>query len=288
MPDSGQSLDERTIDQLIESTTQLAIQRKEKPLPPSEHVTTLVENMREVLFPGSVGLLDQPYERNVKSLVKKVSDGLTTMIHTAQSHESPSATPQDSRDIALHVLRSLEEIRALLRKDLQAALLGDPAALNEDNVLLSYPGFKAITIQRIAHLLHQQHVPLLPRQMTEYAHRETGIDIHPGAAIGEGFFIDHGTGVVIGETTIIGNNVRLYQGVTLGASTDPVKAGRTQRHPTLKDNVTCFAGSGVFGPITIHENVTIGAGAEVYEDVLKNSIVQSPKTALTVREKKKK
>lgn len=244
--------------------------------------------MREVLFPGSTGLLREPYQAGVEALVKEMSLALSNMIHISQRHAHAETAMQNSRDIALHVLESLIDLRNILRADLQAALAGDPAALTEDNVILSYPGFRAITIQRIAHLIHQSKVLLLPRQMTEYAHRETGIDIHPGATIGAGFFIDHGTGVVIGETAILGNNVRLYQGVTLGASTDPVKAGLTQRHPTLEDNVTCFAGSGVFGPVTIHENVTIGAGAEVFTDVPKNSIVLSPKAELNVREKKSK
>lgn len=157
-------------------------------------------------------------------------------------------------------LRQLPAIRAALRLDLQAFLDGDPAATGPEEVLFSYPGFFAILVQRLAHGLYRMGVPMLPRMMTELAHSRTGIDIHPGAVLGPSFFIDHGTGVVIGESTVIGAGVRLYQGVTLGALSTrnaPALRGK-KRHPTLEDGVTVYAGASILGGDTV-----IGAGAVI-------------------------
>jgi serine O-acetyltransferase len=152
-------------------------------------------------------------------------------------------------------LRKLPELRTILAKDIRAALEGDPAAKGYDEIIFSYPGIRAITIYRIAHELHRLNIPLMPRIMTEYAHSHTGIDIHPGARIGESFFIDHGTGVVIGETCIIGNRVRIYQGVTLGAislSKAEVKKLRFQkRHPSIEDDVIIYANATILGGDTV-------------------------------------
>jgi serine O-acetyltransferase len=163
---------------------------------------------------------------------------------------------------AIRFMRGLPELRATLALDVRAAYQGDPAAKSYDEIIFSYPGLFAVTVYRLAHQLWQQEVPLLPRIMTEYAHSETGIDIHPGARIGQSFFIDHGTGVVIGETTEIGNRVRLYQGVTLGALSLPreeVDALRTQkRHPTVEDDVIIYSGATILGGDTV-----IGARAVI-------------------------
>jgi serine O-acetyltransferase len=163
---------------------------------------------------------------------------------------------------AINFLRELPQIKKTLTTDVQAAYDGDPAAKNVDEVIISYPGVFAITIHRVAHRLWQQNVPLLPRMMSEHAHSITGIDIHPGATIGESFFIDHGTGVVIGETTEIGDQVRIYQGVTLGALSlpkDQVEQLRQEkRHPTIEDDVTIYAGATILGGETV-----IGRGSVI-------------------------
>ena len=160
-------------------------------------------------------------------------------------------------------LARIRDLRRRLSLDVQAAYDGDPAAKSFDEIISSYPGFHAITIYRLAHELHQLEVPLIPRMMTEYAHSITGIDIHPGAQIGNSFFIDHGTGVVVGETTIIGNNVKLYQGVTLGALSFPKDEDgnvirNTRRHPTIEDDVVIYSGATILGGQTI-----IGCGSVV-------------------------
>ena len=167
-------------------------------------------------------------------------------------------------------------IREYIETDLLATLDGDPAAANFDEVILAYPGLMAITVYRIAHELYQLKVPILPRLMTEYAHSQTGIDIHPGATIGKYFFIDHGTGIVVGETSIIGNNVKIYQGVTIGAlsTRGGQKLSGTKRHPTICDNVTIYANASILGGKTvIGENTVIGGNSFITSSVEPNSKV---------------
>ena len=186
---------------------------------------------------------------------------------------------QDCRSIAGGFALRLDSVVDMLRLDLRAALDGDPAATCEGEILLCYPGFYAVTVYRVAHLLHELGAPLLPRLLTEYAHRQTGIDIHPGASIGKSFFIDHGTGVVIGETAEVGDCVKLYQGVTLGAkSIRTDRTGRAERggkrHPTVKDRVVIYAGATVLGGDTvIGEGAVIGAGVFVTSSVPPDSTV---------------
>jgi serine O-acetyltransferase len=158
------------------------------------------------------------------------------------------------------LLGALPQIRSQLKLDVQAALDGDPAAASEAEVIVAYPGLAALVAHRIAHFLYERDVPLLPRIMSEYIHHQTGIDIHPGASIGESFFIDHGTGVVIGETAIIGNNVKIYQGVTLGALSVKKTLARQRRHPTIEDNVTIYAGATILGGDTVigHDSIIGG------------------------------
>jgi len=157
--------------------------------------------------------------------------------------------------VALDFLEAVPSLRKILATDVAAVYEGDPAAKSYDEIIFSYPGIFAITVYRVAHVLHKFDVPLLPRIMTEHAHSVTGIDIHPGAEIGENFVIDHGTGVVIGETTIVGNNVRIYQGVTLGALSLPMDAGERlrgkKRHPTIEDDVIIYSGATILGGDTI-------------------------------------
>lgn len=168
-----------------------------------------------------------------------------------------------SDKLTFELLAALPELRDILRSDVEAAYNGDPAARCYDEIILSYPGLKAIAIQRLAHVLFCAEVPLIPRMMTEYAHSETGIDIHPGATLGRGIFIDHGTGVVIGETAELGNDVKVYQGVTLGALSFPKDAcgmiiKGAKRHPTIEDGVTIYAGATILGAVVIGKNSVIG------------------------------
>ena len=165
-----------------------------------------------------------------------------------------------AQDITIAFLKKVPQIREYLETDLEAFFDGDPAAANKDEIILSYPGMLAITVYRMAHELFILSVPLIPRTMTEYAHSVTGIDIHPGASIGKYFFIDHGTGIVVGETTIIGEHVKVYQGVTLGAlsTSGGQKLKSTKRHPTIEDEVTIYSGASILGGETI-----IGKGAVI-------------------------
>jgi serine O-acetyltransferase len=180
--------------------------------------------------------------------------------------------PEMAEGATKHLLDKLSEIRETMKLDVIAALEGDPAARNLDEIVLSYPGIKAITIQRIAHELYLKNVPLIPRMMGEYAHRMTGIDIHPGAKLGKSIFIDHGTGVVIGETSVIGDNVKIYQGVTLGALSFPKDAcGKiikgAKRHPTIEDDVTIYSGATILGNIIIGKGSLIGGNVWLTESV---------------------
>ena len=175
-------------------------------------------------------------------------------------------------ELAMALLNKLPAIREVMKLDVEAAFNGDPAAKNYDEIILSYPGLKAIAIQRLAHELYEAKVPLIPRMMTEFAHSETGIDIHPGARIGKGVFIDHGTGVVVGETAVIGDNVRIYQGVTLGAVNFPKNACGVlikglRRHPTIGSNVTIYSGASVLGDVVIGDNSVIGGNVWLTESL---------------------
>jgi len=189
--------------------------------------------------------------------------------------------PEDGPDAAalvVHFVSRLVALREKLSKDVEAAYAGDPAAAGYDEIVLSYPSIRALAVHRIAHELYGQGVPLLPRIMSEYAHDRTGIDIHPGATIGEHFFIDHGTGVVIGETAVIGNRVRLYQGVTIGAASlrDASQLRGRKRHPTIEDDVTVYAGATILGGETvIGQGSVIGGSVFLTESVPPGSRVMA-------------
>ena len=181
-----------------------------------------------------------------------------------------------AQEITIKFLRRIPDIRALLDTDLEAFFDGDPAAENRDEIILCYPGFYAITVYRLAHELYRMEVPMLPRIMTEYAHTQTGIDINPGATIGRYFFIDHGTGIVIGETTMIGEHVKIYQGVTLGALS--TRGGRRlqnkKRHPTIEDNVTIYSGASILGGETvIGKNSIIGGNVFITDSIAEDTRV---------------
>ncbi len=192
-----------------------------------------------------------------------------------------------ARRISRGLFRELPSLRRLLFQDVQAHFTGDPAAKSLDEIILAYPGMLAISVHRIAHFLWRKKVPLLPRIMSEYAHARTGIDIHPGARIGRHFMIDHGTGVVIGETTVIGDHVRIYQGVTLGALTVPADAGKfrdAKRHPTIRDRVTIYAGATILGGKTvIGEGATIGGNVWLTRSVPPGATVFGAPPAPAIR-----
>ena len=185
-----------------------------------------------------------------------------------------------SREKIMIFMEKIPLIREYLNTDIEAAYLGDPAAYSKEEIIFSYPGLYAIFVNRIAHQLYKLDIPVIPRIMTEYAHGLTGIDIHPGAAIGKYFFIDHGTGVVIGETTIIGDNVKIYQGVTLGAlsTNGGQKLKNIKRHPTLGNNVTVYSGTSILGgDIVIGNNVVIGGNCFIISSVSEGSkVVMKP------------
>jgi serine O-acetyltransferase len=235
------------------------------PLPGS--IVDLVEKTRQILFPAYLGHNDPP-DRDLKKTIAKELEALYTLASEQISSSFNLEGRSNGRSHLIHreqaagkaaaFLQSLPHTHSLLLKDIQAAFEGDPAAKSFTEIVVCYPGFLAITVYRLAHTLHGLGIPLLPRRMTEYAHSLTGIDIHPGARIGEFFFIDHGTGVVIGETTVIGDRVRIYQGVTLGALSLPRDAGslyrNKKRHPTIEDDVIVYANTTILGGDT-----TIGA-----------------------------
>jgi len=227
-------------------------------LPSRQRIIDIWQMLRTILFPGYYEreqvdetslpyLIGQRVARARKSLADEINKGMCYSCEERGICNNLPECAEKARAIADDLLGALPEIRARLHLDIQAALEGDPAAKSEAEVIMAYPGMAAITAHRIAHFLYQREVPLLPRIMNEYIHHQTGIDIHPGASIGGSFFIDHGTGVVIGETTIIGDLVKIYQGVTLGALSVKKSMAKEKRHPTIGDNVTIYAGATILG-----------------------------------------
>lgn len=242
----------------------------ETPLPSENKIIGILDRLRAVLFPGFFGK-EYVGRGNARyyagELIYEVHELLTEEIFKAWQcsgeMDSEEGCFERVEQTTMEFLRSIPRLRGLLALDAQAAYDGDPAAKSVDEVIFSYPGMMAVTVHRIAHRLYRLGVPLIPRIMSEYAHRSTGIDIHPGARIGERFFIDHGTGVVIGETTEIGNRVTLYQGVTLGALSFKEGADamrHKKRHPTIEDNVVIYAGATILGGETVvgHDSVIGG------------------------------
>ncbi|MBR3342284.1 MAG: serine acetyltransferase [Clostridiales bacterium] len=253
--------------------------------PDKEEVRELVEHFFRIIYPGY--FRDRTYKiYNPKNsfavTIEDVFYHLKKQVYRAldysQSEDklSDEERENESYRITAEFFRKIPAIRENIETDLIATLDGDPAAANFDEVILSYPGLMAITVYRIAHELYLLNVPILPRLMTEYAHSETGIDIHPGATIGKYFFIDHGTGIVVGETSIIGNNVKIYQGVTIGAlsTRGGQKLSGKKRHPTICDNVTIYANASILGGNTvIGENTVIGGNSFITSSVEPNSKV---------------
>lgn len=272
----------------------------DRDLPQSDNVVAVLGELLELLFPGYSGLHrfdrgNMPFSTGDRlhkvylELSRQIARAFCYRCRTRrQANEAcqcdSAACMTDAKKYSENFLGKLPALRELLLLDCQAALDGDPATRSKDEIILSYPGFKAIAVNRIAHELYTAGVPLIPRIMSEYAHTVTGIDINPGATIGKSFFIDHGTGTVIGETAILGDNVKLYQGVTLGALSFP-KDGcghiikGTKRHPNLEDNVTVYAGATILGDITIAHHSTIGGNVWLTESVTTpySRVLYSPK-----------
>ena len=250
--------------------------------PSKRAVGQICEDLLQLLFPGfhdedaihHDSLLDLTNER-MGRVVARLEDQVRKSVRIGDPKRPTGRTPP----IMQKFCKSLPGVREVLRTDIQAAFDGDPAALGHDEIILSYPFIEAIAIQRLAHRLHRFGAPLIPRMMTEWAHGRTGIDIHPGAVIGTHFFIDHGTGVVVGETCRIGSHVKLYHGVTLGARSfvkdeegHIVKGGK--RHPDVEDNVTIYPNSTILGGKTvIGRNSTIGANVFLLRSVPQDSLV---------------
>jgi serine O-acetyltransferase len=262
-----------------------------KPLPSREAIVEILADFMDILYPNFTrrqNLHMGNVEYHVGDLIDGLHDKLTQQFTRALRHEddchAPSGGTVDLESLAqqraIEFLKRLPDVRYVLQLDVESAFLGDPAAKSHHEIIFCYPGLEAVSVYRLAHEMLLLGIPLIPRMMTEHAHSKTGIDIHPGARIGPGFFIDHGTGVVIGETCDIGRNVKLYQGVTLGALSFPRDAAGNiirgmKRHPTLEDDVVVYANATILGGDTvvghhavIGSNVWLTQGVDPYTVVL--------------------
>lgn len=278
----------REIAQCYSSEESFAI-KTGKHLPNRGAIIGVIKELRRVMFPGYFGtenITDTAPEYFIGNTLTEVYEVLRQQIETAliywnEENKSEAEITAQAVEICDYFFGRLPSIQKQLLKDVQAGFDGDPAAKSKEEIIFSYPGLYAIFIYRIAHELYIKNVPFIPRIMTEHAHSRTGIDINSGATIGEYFFIDHGTGVVIGETTWIGNHVKLYQGVTLGALS--TRSGQqlagVKRHPTIKDNVTIYSGATILGGETvIGEESVIAGGSFITNSVPPRTkvIVKSP------------
>ena len=294
--DKGQSWG---IDHLVSELRSLRLQslesrqRRHQPpkLPSRTELTVIIDNLKAVLFPNRLGLpglseesvdyfVGHTLDKSLNQLHKQLVLELNFAAEQQQLNiDAVSEAAQLTRQFAAH----LPEIRRLIDSDIQAAYEGDPAARSPDEVLVCYPGIVAVIHHRLAHVLYQLGTPLVARMIAEIAHSNTGIDIHPGAQIADSFFIDHGTGVVIGETAIIGRNVRLYQAVTLGAKRfdkddNGMLVKGNARHPIVEDNVVIYAGATILGRITIGQGSTIGGNVWLTHSVPENSHISQAQT----------
>ena len=253
--------------------------------PDKKVITDILVKLQEIIFPGffkpdtyktytvksTVSMLVEDVLYNLKKEI-----AITLKYNPVFADSTECEVEGESQRIAIEFLKRIPKVREYIETDVSAAFDGDPAAYNREEIVVTYPGFYAIMVNRIAHELHLLGVPLIPRIMTEHAHSLTGIDIHPGATIGKYFFIDHGTGIVIGETTVIGDNVKIYQGVTLGALS--TRGGQmlknVKRHPTIEDNVTIYSGATILGGETvIGKDVVIGGNSFITSSVLEGTKV---------------
>ncbi|MGF1679024.1 MAG: serine O-acetyltransferase EpsC [Candidatus Methylacidiphilales bacterium] len=267
-------------------------------LPSKQNVSEICRTLLRLLFPGFYqsedgtnrfleDLTREKLQWVCRNLGREISKSLAfSPDNTPGVAPSAEDAEEKAREIVCGFVHHLPVIRRLLKTDVAAAYAGDPAAQNFEEIILAYPGLEAIAIQRMAHWLYQNQIPFIPRMMTEWAHARTGIDIHPGARIGEYFFIDHGTGVVIGESCIIGNEVKIYHGVTLGArsTTDVAALRRKKRHPTIEDRVTIYPGATILGGETIiGTGSTINGNVFLSESVPPHSRVAHEKHGLVIK-----
>jgi len=266
-------------------------------LPSQESVNEIARECMHLLFPGyfeESRLTKKNVPKLVDSLLARFGSQLEVEIEKCLRFSRDPHPAARARTVAIDALGRLPELRKAIRTDVEAAYLGDPAARSYEEIILAYPCVLGISLQRFAHVLYGLGVPLLPRMITEFAHERTGMDIHPGAQIGTHFFVDHGTGVVIGETATIGSHVKLYQGVTLGAKSfetdnqgNPVKG--VKRHPDIGDNVTIYAQATILGGDTsIGANSVIGGNVWLLDSVPANSIAYFKSDDLVIRPRQKK
>ncbi len=241
-------------------------------IPAKENIVTLTEDIQVLLFPGlirqeSFDNLNLPHlvGQQTVSIFYRLKEAIELVLCWKASLEGERCQEKPEfgaqvENIAFELLEYIPELREILSEDVDAILRGDPASVSKREIVLAYPGLQAVSVYRIAHFLHQRGVPLIPRIMTEHIHSKTGIDIHPGVSIGRGLMIDHGTGIVIGETAVIKDQVRLYQGVTLGALSPQHSLANPdlKRHPTIENNVIVYAGATILGNVVIGEGSIVG------------------------------
>lgn len=255
-------------------------QQKVEAVPSNKEIANWAKQLVRLLFPEQ-SAEHYKTEAEIEAAFLALKTQLKTILDSTQA-----CSDCNNKDITKQFFEFIPQLYRLLKTDMKAILTGDPAAKTEFEVIRTYPGFYAISFYRIAHQLFKAKVPLIPRILTEYAHSKTGIDIHPGAKIGEYLYIDHGTGIVIGETAVIGNHVKLYQGITLGALSVEKDLAGSKRHPTVMDHVVIYSGATILGGETvIGENSVIGGNVWLTQSVQANSVVYF-KPSIQVSEKK--
>ena len=269
------------------STGAVPLYGKKLRLPDRQAVILLIKDIRRLIFPayyGEVALMSLAPEDYAALLLERIEKQLQRQIVLTLPEEQEA----QAAELAAEMVTKLPQIARQVQMDLEATFDGDPAAGSREEILFSYPGLFAILVYRVAHELYRLHIPILPRMMSEYAHSHTGIDIHPGAQIGDYFFIDHGTGIVVGETTVIGDRVKLYQGVTLGAlsTRDGHHSLPGKRHPTVEDDVTIYSGASILGGDTvIGRGSVVGGNAFLTSSVQKDTrvVIHAPETVFKSR-----
>ena len=276
------------------ASEELFMPKSGRRLPNRSVIIDIVRDLKSIIFPGyfstdtSATVFPEYY---VGHRLNDIYDRLKNQIEIALLYhgEEPEEAATHADRTTCGFFEQLPDIQRLLLTDVQAGFDGDPAAKSKEEIIFSYPGLFAIYVYRLAHVLYKEEIPFIPRVMSEYAHGRTGIDINPGATIGEYFFIDHGTGVVVGETTEIGNNVKLYQGVTLGALSTRMgqQLANVKRHPTIRDNVTIYSNSTVLGGETVvGENTIIGGNTFITESIPANTKVSAKSPELVIKKPK--
>lgn len=278
--------------------SELICLNKTKHLPNRNEIIGIIKDLRRIIFPGyfddftlGYSFADYYVGKDLADIKERLNrQVLLAISYNNAEYKDIKTLEEKSEKISVNFIKKIPHIQEMLLMDVQAGFNGDPAAKSMEEIIFSYPGLFAIYVYRLAHELYVQNVPFIPRIMTEYAHNKTGIDINSGATIGKYFFIDHGTGVVIGETTVIGDNVKLYQGVTLGALS--TRSGQqlrdVKRHPTIEDNVTIYSGATVLGGETvIGKGTVIGGNAFITESIPENTKVSVNNPELRIKETKK-